>query len=76
MALRSLANAAASPDSQNGSAPQPTRFADTATAIGTDALELARRARAIGLTSVAHLLECAALQAGSEAASAQCPTDA
>jgi hypothetical protein len=54
---------------------QRARSTDVAVAIGTEALELAKRARAAGLASVAHLLEAAALQAGSDATVAQWPTD-
>jgi hypothetical protein len=78
MATRTIANLAAAADSRDETgAQQPARSAaDTAVTIGLEAIELARRARAIGLSSVAHALESAALQAGSEAATAQWPTDA
>jgi hypothetical protein len=44
--------------------------------IGMVALYLARRARAAGLTTISHLLEGVALEAGSEAATRQWPRDA
>lgn len=43
--------------------------------IGLAALELAKRARAAGLTSVGFLLESVALEAGAEAAKREWPAD-
>ena len=66
----------ASLDSRDESGdPGSKRRADTAVNIGMDALDLAKRARAAGLASVAHMLETAALQAGSEASAARWPSD-
>ena len=44
--------------------------------IGTAALELAKQANGAGLTTLGYLLESAALEAGAEAASYDCPADA
>lgn len=43
--------------------------------LGVAALELAKRARAAGLTAIGHLLETVALEAGAEAATRQWPAD-
>jgi hypothetical protein len=43
--------------------------------IGTAALDLAKRARDAGLTTVGYLLESVALEAGAEAVARQWPTD-
>jgi hypothetical protein len=77
MPRKSVSPAEGARDSRTRKSATPLALsADTPTAIGTDALALAKRARAIGMNAVAHLLESAALQAGSEAAAAQWPTDA
>ena len=56
--------------------PAPIDTARIAEDIGMAALELAKRARAAGLTTIGYLLESVALEAGTEAAARQWPTDA
>jgi hypothetical protein len=53
----------------------PGDGAGVAERIGLAALELARRAQAAGLTTLGRLLESAALEAGSEAATRRWPGD-
>ncbi len=48
----------------------------TAEDIGIAALKLAKRARDAGLSTLGHLLETVALEAGAEAATRQWPADA
>jgi hypothetical protein len=43
--------------------------------LGMAALDLAQKARAAGLTTLAYLFESAALEAGAEAAAARWPSD-
>ena len=54
----------------------PGGKAITAEEIAVASLELAKRARAAGLTGISYLLETAALQAGAEAAAGRWPADA
>ena len=54
----------------------PIDAAQVAEDIGMAALDLARRASAAGLTTLAFLLENAALEAGTQAAAAKWPADA
>lgn len=49
---------------------------DVAENIGFAALDLASRAQPAGLTKLGYLLECAALEAGAEAAARKWPVDA
>ena len=56
--------------------PTPLDSARIAAGIGVTALDLAQRASAAGLTTLAFLLENAALEAGTEAAARQWPSDA
>jgi len=53
----------------------PSAGASVAEYIGIAALELARRAQAAGLTTLGYLLESAALEAGTEAATQRWPDD-
>jgi len=56
-------------------ADRPLNSAEVAEDIGLAALDLAKWARAAGLTTVSYLLENVALEAGSEAAARRWPTD-
>ena len=59
----------------NAAMPASSESADVAEDIGTAALDLAKRARAAGLTAVGYLLECVALEAGTEAIARRWPSD-
>jgi hypothetical protein len=67
--------------SRSGAAPRDSvdslhrERARLATNIGAQALELARYARAAGLPTVGYMLETAALEAASEAATSGWPSD-
>lgn len=61
--------------SKTGAQAVPADCRKAAEYIGLTALQLARRAHAAGFAQLAFLLECAALEAGAEAASCQCETD-
>jgi len=56
--------------------PSSNDSASVAENIGIAALELAKRARAAGFTTIGYLLECAALEAGAKAAASKWPADA
>jgi len=58
-----------------GRKPAPADSAKIAEHIGVVALKLAKLARAAGLTTLGHLLECVALEAGAEAVARQWPAD-
>jgi hypothetical protein len=53
----------------------PIDSAKTAEEIGIAALDLAKRARDAGLTTISHLLETIALEAGAEASAMQWRVD-
>jgi hypothetical protein len=55
--------------------PTPREAATLAHDIGLAALDLARQARAAGLTTICYLLERVALEAGAKAAAGQPPSD-
>jgi hypothetical protein len=55
--------------------PVPGDSAKVAKDIGMVALDLAKQARAAGLTTIGYLLETVALEAGAEAATRQWPAD-
>jgi len=61
---------------RSGKKPTANDTGDVAENIGFAALDLARCARAAGLTALGYLLECAALEAGAEAAARKWPVDA
>jgi hypothetical protein len=44
--------------------------------LGMEALDMAKRAHAAGLSTLGFLLESAALEAGAQVAALQCPEDA
>jgi hypothetical protein len=64
-----------SQDSTGAHADRPLNSAEVAEDIGLAALDLAKWARAAGLTTVSYLLENVALEAGTEAAARRWPAD-
>lgn len=68
-----IANAGAG---RNGGEPVRIDSGKLAEDIGTTALDLARRAKAAGMTTLGFLLESAALEAGAEAVARRWPSDA
>ena len=57
-------------------APASCDSSQIAEQLGMEALDMAKRARAAGLTTLGFLLESAALEAGTQAAALQWPEDA
>ena len=66
----------ASAGSAAAEAPASFDTARIAEELGMEALGLAKRARAAGLTTLGFLLESAALEAGAQVAALQWPEDA
>ncbi len=62
-------------DSRLAVEPAPIDSAQIAEDIAAAALDLAKRAREAGLTTVGYLLETVALEAGAEAVTARWPAD-
>lgn len=73
---RAEGSQAGAEDRPDRAADGPTDTAQIAEDIGIIALDLAKRAYDAGLHTLGFLLESVALEAGSEAAARQWPTDA
>jgi hypothetical protein len=63
------------PADESAGQPVPGDSAKVAKDIGMVTLDLAKQARAAGLTTIGYLLESVALEAGAEAATRQWPAD-